>query len=217
MNKNLLLSSVSLLLAATPALADDWGITAGADYWNTDTHGRVHGQGASQPGHYDDNHRLTGHLRLEHSIPLLPNVALEVADLGSSGRFFDNDLDTVDTTFYYQVFDNGLFGIDLGANLRHYDGDINGRGYDGTKLMAYAAADAQVVGSGLSFFGDVRAADWDDDSSYDYRLGARYALSGLPVNLRAGWRESVLDLHRLDGVRVDQTIDGFFAGAEVQF
>ena len=76
-------------------------------------------------------------------------------------------------------------------------------------VMAYAGSELYIPNTGFAFFGDLRTHDVDN---YDYRLGASYKFSNMPVKLRAGWREANVDFDN-----VDQRIDGWFMGGEFTF
>ncbi|ALP41394.1 TIGR04219 family outer membrane beta-barrel protein [Aeromonas schubertii] len=207
MNKSLIAASLLALMSSSAMAANDWRFAAGADVWNAQGSGQVSGVGSS----YDHNYNWNGYLQLEHGIFLLPNAKFEMSDMGSSGGAFNNDLLAYDLSLYYRLFNNDLFKIDLGLTGRRYDGDFNTLhySYDKDVLMAYAATEVKLPGTGLSAFADARVEDGDN---YDYRLGGAYKFSSAPVKVRAGWREAKMDFDR-----VDQSVDGWFVGAEFSF
>lgn len=209
MKKTLLASSLLALMSTSAMAADDWRFAVGSDIWNAEGSGHVNDIGAN--GSFDDKNNWSGYLQLEHGIILLPNAKFEMSDLSSSGGAFDNDLQAYDLSLYYRLFNNDLFQIDLGLTGRRYEGDFNTQhySYDKDVLMAYSSAEVRLPGTGFSAFGDARVQDADN---YDYRLGGAYKFSSLPLKLRAGWRQVDVDFDK-----VDQRVDGWFAGAEFSF
>ena len=189
--------------------ADDWRFAAGTDAWSAQGGGQAYGNSAN---HYDDNYNWNGYLQLEHGIILLPNAKIEVSDFSTSGGAFKNELTAYDLSLYYRLFNNDLFKIDLGLTGRQYDGELvtlGRQGYDEEILMAYVGSEIYVPGTGLAAFGDLRVEDADN---YDYRVGASYQFSSLPLKLRGGWREAKVDFSQ-----VDQQIEGWFVGGAVSF
>ncbi|MNP35675.1 hypothetical protein D3C76_1290180 [compost metagenome] len=75
--------------------------------------------------------------------------------------------------------------------------------------MAYTGAEVMLPGTGFSFFGDARIENGDH---YDYRLGAAYQFSSIPVQIRAGWRDAAIDI-----ADMDQGIEGWFIGGAFRF
>jgi outer membrane protein len=208
MKKTLIASGLLALFSHSAMAADDWRFAAGVETWNAQGSGQLAGEGHD----YDDNYNWNGYLQLEHDVFLLPNAKLEMADFSTSGGSFDNEMTAYDLTLYYRLFNNDMFQIDLGATGRRYDGDFNQGAhedsYEDNVLMAYTSAEMRL-GSGFALFGDLRM---NDASNKDYRLGASYKFSSLPIKVRAGWREAELDFDK-----VDQTIDGWFFGGEFTF
>ncbi|PJG57937.1 TIGR04219 family outer membrane beta-barrel protein [Aeromonas cavernicola] len=209
MKKSLMVGVVLACGSQGAMAANDWRFVAGVDIWSAQGSGQAYGASAS---HYDDHYNWNGYLQLEHGLILLPNAKLEVSDFSTSGGAFKNELSAYDLTLYYRLFNNNLFKIDLGVTGRHYDGEqvtFGRRGYSQDSLMAYVGSDVSILNTGLALFGDLRSHDADN---YDYRLGASYKFSSMPVKLRAGWREANVDFDN-----IDQRIDGWFMGGEFTF
>ncbi|WP_429127311.1 TIGR04219 family outer membrane beta-barrel protein [Aeromonas veronii] len=208
MKKTLIAGFVLALCSQSAMAADDWRFAAGADVWNAQGSGQVYGASTN----YDDHYNWNGYLQLEHGIIFLPNAKFEISDFSTSGGAFKNELTAYDLNLYYRLFNNDLFKIDLGLTGRYYDGELTSygrKGYDKDTVMAYAGSELYIPNTGFAFFGDLRTHDVDN---YDYRLGASYKFSNMPVKLRAGWREANVDFDN-----VDQRIDGWFMGGEFTF
>ncbi len=87
-------------------------------------------------------------IAVEHPFPLLPNVRISSSAFDSTGKTnltqkssFDNeiahvnvdvtadvdarfDVNYIDYTLYYELFDNGLFSVDLGLTARDFGGAV---------------------------------------------------------------------------------------------
>ena len=209
MKKTLIAASLLALFSQAAMAADDWRFAAGVDSWNSQGSGSIHGVDAN--GSYDDQYNWTGYLQVEHDIFLLPNAKFEITDFSTSGGSFNNDLEAYDLTLYYRLLNNDLFKIDLGLTGRQYDGKFHtlNESYDEGELMAYTGAEVMLPGTGFSFFGDARIENGDH---YDYRLGAAYQFSSIPVQIRAGWRDAAID-----SAEMDQGIEGWFIGGAFRF
>ncbi|SIQ58339.1 outer membrane protein [Aeromonas sp. RU39B] len=216
MKKTLLAGCVLALCSSAAMAANDWHFAAGSDLWHAQGSGDINSVNPS----YDNNYNWSGYALLEHGILVLPNIKFELANLDTSGGSFNNDLLTYNMDFYYRVFNNDLFNIDLGAAGRRYDGEFRyhgtDRSYTKDSVLAYAAAELRIPSTSLSVFGDAHASSWGSDKTNDYRFGAAYKLPTMPLKVHAGWREVNLDLNHA-GVDANQNIDGWFVGGEMSF
>lgn len=206
-----LLAVVCLLALSGKSQAADLSVGLGGDYWNPTPSGQIEGMGSN----YDDPSLWSYWLDLRHGFPLIPNANLQYTDLSSQGRGLSNNLDVWDLALYYRLFDNDLFGIGGGLNLRQMDGDVNGKHYKDTLPMGYLQAEVNIPGSTLSGFADARFAEWDGNHSHDYRVGMALEMIA-NFKLRAGYRNLRMD-DSMDGVDFAQRMDGWFAGAEYRF
>ena len=199
------------LALASSAHAADLSVGVGADYWNPQASGHINGVGSG----YDNKSEWTVWADVRHPLPLVPNVNLQYTTYDSKGNGVSNDLAAWDLALYYRLFDNDLFGLGGGLDLRQYNGSWFGKDYDELEPLAYLQAEANIPGTSLSVFGDVRGAAWDGNHSHDYRVGM--ALEFVPkFHLRGGYRNVRLD-DNVDGVKLTQNMDGWFAGAEYRF
>ena len=209
--KKCLLAAACLLALVGKSQAADLSLGLGGDYWDPTPEGEVAGIGSG----YDNPSLWTYWVDLRHGFPLIPNVNLQRSDLSSQGFGLSNELTAWDLALYYRLFDNDLFGIGGGLNVRKYDGEVNNRNYDENEPMGYLQAEANVPGTTLSAFADARFASWDGNHSHDYRIGG--AMELVPkFKLRAGYRNVRMD-DSIDGIDFSQRMDGWFAGAEYRF
>ena len=200
-----------ILALSASAQASDLSLALGTDYWNPTPTGSIDGTTTA----YDDPSLWTFWADFRHGIPLLPNANLQRTSYDSSGFGLHNDLTAWDLALYYRLFDNDLFGIGGGLNVRKYDGEVNSRSYDEVEPLGYVQADVNIPGTTISGFADARFASWDGNHSHDYRIGAALEMIA-NFKLRAGYRNVRLD-DTIDGIEFAQRMDGWFAGAEYRF
>lgn len=144
--KKSVLSMVALAVLAGPAAMADTigGVYLGADLHFADAKGSFGQTGNQQNFEFDDKNLSSFYIKLEHPVPLLPNIKLQRNSLTSDGTTtlnrtfeFDNqvfavgtdvaqdlDLSNIDATFYYEILDNDLVSLDLGVTAKYIDGDI---------------------------------------------------------------------------------------------
>ncbi len=174
-----------LLLTSTLTQADIIGAKGGLDYWHTKDHdkaGSIYAQ-------------------IEHPIPLVPNVALRATSIEGD----TDSLNNVDAYGYYEILDNDLVSIDLGAGLHNISGS---RHYNDTLPMAVADAE-WLPGSQVSYYSKLNYAKNSDATVTDISAGARLQL--LPaIYLQAGYRHYEVETDNAGG-HFD-TIKGFTAG-----
>ncbi|WP_409422265.1 TIGR04219 family outer membrane beta-barrel protein [Pseudaeromonas sp. ZJS20] len=200
---------------ATTAQAADVSVAVGADYSNAD----FDGSSAHQSLNDNGNSRWTGYIDFRHPLLLLPNVNFQRSDFSSAASGVKHDLDVYDLTFYYRPLELDLLSLDLGLDLRRYDGEVNGRGYQHDLLMGYLGAESGLPGTGLGVFGDARYGAWNGDESHDWRVGVSYTLNpqdSLQLKLRGGYRNARLDYDKL-GYNFNQRVDGWFMGGELRY
>ncbi|MCE2570836.1 TIGR04219 family outer membrane beta-barrel protein [Motilimonas eburnea] len=215
--------TATLLLAAcsTSAMADDWGIFAGLDLAKPTTDGELNGDSLSLKNDW----RFNGYVAIEHGIILLPNVKLAFADFDAKGHSSASDvtlnLSSIDTTFYYQVFDNELFEIDLGMTLKFMDGDLHtlsNQSVSSTIPLLYGAAKFHIPSTQISVFSELAGGAVTDDKASDALVGVGYTLNSegmLPITLRGGYRYQ--DVKIKDSGKIKSDYSGAFAGIEVNF
>lgn len=211
------LLTAALFAAAGTAHADDFSLTGGIDYMYTDASGSAQGQ---THHHYQDNSLWTGFIDFKHPLLLVPNAMFQTSQLDTSASGFHNNLSAYDWTLYYSPINEGSLHVDVGANLRNYDGKIrHGQSYSDDSVMFYGAAEAPIPNTDFSAFGDVRFSRWDGDHSHDWKVGVAYNVfpeDVLKFKVRAGYRNIRVDLTD-NGVNLNQHLDNWFLGAELQY
>ena len=177
-----------MLLSSTVAQADVLGAKAGLDYWHTS----------------DDGNGGSAYVQIEHPIPLVPNVAARATTV--EGKV--NSLNSVDLYGYYEVLDNSLVSLDLGAGLHHFNGFFNNN-----QTLAMAVVEAEwLPESQVSYYTRLNYSFNSDDTVSD--LGAGVRLQLLPaIYLQAGYR--YYDVHTGNNGALKDKIKGFTAGVHI--
>jgi len=167
----------------------------------------------------------------EHFVPIIPNIRIEAASMGSDGAAnnlnFNGvsvsgpasiDLDTTDAILYYRLLDNWV-SLDLGLNLRSLDGDFiiaNEKvSISETIPMLYASAQFDLPFSGFSVGGDINIVNYDGSEYRDIRLRAMYEMG--VIGIEAGLKTSTLVLDDVSGVTSDLEFSGLMLGAFLHF
>lgn len=240
-----LLGSFAITSAQAATLV---GFKVGGDYWQADTSGTFAENGqAQQDFNYSSSSQGSFWVAIEHPIPLIPNVKIRENRLDSNGgatvdgfvfggKTFDGDVNTstnlsnTDFVLYYELLDNDLVALDLGAAYKKMNGslrvnhtDTQGRissekDLDSGVVMAYADAQVGIPGLGLYGFAEVMVGV-DETSVYDYSVGLGWQFDGvaLDTKVRVGYRDFNFDVNDFDGVSTNSQFNGYFAGVELAF
>ncbi len=247
MKKTLIASALLGLFVTTSAQADAMGFKIGGDYWNADTSGAVADKGQPlQDFHYSSQDGQGSYwVAIEHPVPILPNLKIRqnsldqhgsasVSDMTFEGNVFDGrvtaftDLTNTDFVLYYELLDNDIFSLDLGAAYKLMDGSVRVQQSGGINprqndidsgiVMGYASTEVGIPGLGFFGFADVMLGV-SESSVYDYSVGLGWEFDGAVVDtrIRAGYREFVFDVNNFSGISADTKFDGFFAGVEIDF
>lgn len=200
-------------LAAPLAMADTiGGVYLGADLHFAETKGGFGQPTQQQDFNFEDKNQSSFYLKLEHPVPLLPNIKLQSNSLTSNGnttlsRTFefddqvfavgtpvaqDVDLSNIDATFYYEILDNDLVSLDVGVTAKYIDGNITvatqGRSaaQDLSVVipMGYAYGSFGLLGTATKIFAEINYVSYDGSSLSDMQLGIAYELiDSLAVDL----------------------------------
>ncbi|QLE86906.1 TIGR04219 family outer membrane beta-barrel protein [Shewanella sp. Scap07] len=253
MKKTILACALLGSMVATSAQAASLiGFKVGGDYWKADTSGTFAENGQPQQDfNYSSDSQGSVWVAVEHGIPILPNFKLRENRLDASGRAslgesvmnFDGqefggdistntDLSNTDFVLYYELLDNDMVALDLGAAYKKMHGsyrvnqlDQNGIGVRYAEkdlstgiVMAYADAQVGIPGLGLYGFADVMIGV-DESSVYDYSLGLGWQFdgTGFDTKVRVGYRDFKFDVSDFDGVTANNQFKGYFAGVELTF
>ncbi|USE37216.1 TIGR04219 family outer membrane beta-barrel protein [Endozoicomonas sp. SCSIO W0465] len=179
-----------LLLSSTLTQADIIGAKAGVDYWHTKDHGKAG----------------SAYVQIEHPVPLVPNVALRAITVEGEGEA--DSLNNVDAYGYYEILDNDLVSMDLGAGLHNISGS---RHYNETLPMAVADAE-WFPGSQISYYSKLNYAKNADATVTDISAGARFQLLSA-IYLQAGYRHYEMETDNAGGH--SDTIKGLTAGLHI--
>lgn len=211
MKKQICAAAIATVISM-PSMADFLGVYAGIDYRTTTANYN------SIEGDFQDTNNLSGYIAVEHFIPLIPNAKLKYSDLSSeytdplSGTY-EPTSSAINAIAYYEIFDNGLFELDLGLAYTRLDA-LSGQTSD--IAQAYGAAKVHIPGVGMHFFTEVIAGTIADDEATDAEIGIAYTLNPdsplLNFSIRAGYRHQEMVIND-----VTQESKGLFAGIEVHF
>lgn len=197
MKKTTVLACAAVFAAiSAPVTADVLGAKVGLDYVYADLD--VNGIAANDN---QDNYHIYG--AFEHFIPLVPNALVEYSTHGNSDLGFEQ----FSATGYYELFDNSLLSLDLGAGYSRYsDIEVGSNVSSQSSPHAYVASEVMLPITSLSLFADAKVFGLQDVSGEELRVGVRWALE-LPIELgvRAGY------------TLTNVTFDDAFAGRDLKF
>jgi outer membrane protein len=244
MKKTLLATAVVGLLSVSSAhAATVLGFKVGADYWQADTTNAFNDDSGVAHSFNDDSSQGSLWIAVEHPLPFVPNVkirenrlesstSLANTDFNFNGHNFTgatsvtNDLSNTDFVLYYEILDNDLVSVDLGAAYKLMSGSLRvaDAGHpeevdiDSGIVMGYASAQVGMIGLGLFGFADVMLGI-DESNVYDYGAGLGWQFDGLAVDtsIRVGYREFNFDVSNFSGVSQNTDFSGAFAGVELVF
>ncbi|WP_144214331.1 TIGR04219 family outer membrane beta-barrel protein [Shewanella donghaensis] len=245
MKKTLLATTLLGLLSISSAQASTLvGFKVGGDYWQADTSGSFNSDdGVAQTYNYDSDAQGSVWIAIEHPIPLVPNIKIRENRLEGKGSqansdftFNDhqfsgattayNDLSNTDFVLYYEILDNDIVALDLGAAYKQMHGSIRVQDpghpeevdVDSGIVMAYANAEVGVPGLGLYAFADVMLGI-DESSVYDINAGLGWKFDGIALDtaIRVGYREFKFDVDDFSSTTQNMSFKGAFAGLELTF
>ncbi len=245
-------ASALLLFGAATVNADTIGGEISAGGWNHDPSGWVQYPTGSDKIDVDSDLNLDTRTELylrakiEHPVPMLPNIRLAFTQNGSSGdgtitKSFnfggitvtggekvhtETQLDTYDATFYYEIVDVGM-DLDLGVTARYIDGYVDlkslttGRrdktDFTGVFPMLYANARVPMPFlSELSVGAEGSYITYDGSTLYDLQADVRYEFA-MGLGIEAGYRAQKIKLDDVENTSTDVDIEGFFIGAVWDF
>ncbi len=203
MKKQVLAAAIAATMSM-PAMADFLGVYAGLDYSTNDT---------TVGNASDKSNNISGYVAFEHFIPLIPNVKIKYTNL-TNHHFDEDESSTKNGILYYEILDNDLVELDLGAVYT----DAEGYNESANIVQAYGAAKVHVPGVSMHAFAEVIGGSVTKDDALSAEIGLAYTFnpdsSLLNIAVRTGYRVQELDLNHTSN---KQEIDGLFAGVEVHF
>ena len=232
---------------AAMARADTMSVKLGVQQWKSDVSGYF-GE-ASDATISPDFAETSQHkflLALEHPLPLVPNLALSHSENEASGmvrlaqtyRLGEQlysvasvlnaraDYSTTDLTFYYEMLDSSLIGVDLGVQVRYLSADFHvdesqnslSSSADASdwQPMAYAKLHSALPLVGLRSY--VQLAKGDDNHEYEMAVGYQFVDSILAdMSVFIGYKDSKTVLDKVDGIYAEQRWESVFVGLELAF
>ncbi|WP_456453214.1 TIGR04219 family outer membrane beta-barrel protein [Hydrogenimonas sp.] len=184
--------------------------------------------------------------KLEHPIPIVPNVRVAYNRTESSGDgqisrdftfgditfnanepiYTETQLDNYDGTLYYELLDTGA-DIDLGITVRYIDGYVKVQdkrtGIGDTSDVEFVAP--MLYGNvrvpvpfleGLSVGAEGNWITYDGSTLYDVQADARYIFS-MGLGFEIGYRYQKIELDDVDNTDADIDIQGVYGGVVWDF
>ncbi|MBW3516886.1 MAG: TIGR04219 family outer membrane beta-barrel protein [Shewanella sp.] len=245
MKKTLLASAVlGFCMASSAQAATVVGFTIGGDYWRADTSGTFADKGQPQQTFdYSSSAQGSYWIAVEHPLPFVPNIKIRENSLDQKGGMSDadfnfnghdfngnvttyTDLSNTDFVLYYEILDNDIVSLDLGAAYKLMNGSLRvqdpghpeEKDVDSGIVMGYASTHVGMPGLGLYGFADLMQGV-NESSVHDYAIGLGWQFDGLAVDtrVRVGYREFLFDVSNFSGVSADTKFKGYFAGVEINF
>ena len=232
MRKTALAVLVTGLLSVS-AMADTiGGLYIGGSIWSNEATGAFGEKNGLVDFNLKDEEQGSFYIALEHPLPLIPNLMIASTTIDTAGstlltqefNFADKkltgdvnttfDVNYVDYTLYYELFDNGLFSFDFGLTARDFEGDITVASANETANltvneivpMLYVSTIVGLPGTDFNLFANGNLLSIDDHTLYDYQVGVSYELIDnilVDVNLTVGYRSVKLELDDLDDLYTD--------------
>ena len=243
MIKSLFTITVAALVISAPLQADFVGLQIGASSWTPDYEGSFALDGASAGTTvdieddlgFDDESHSDVWVKVEHPVPLLPNLKFVSSNLDASASstlteeivygdtsFGANedintrfDMSNTELTLYYELLDNWI-NLDFGLTIRQYDGQsrISSNGTSESEDLDFSIPllylDARVDLPFTGFFVDstLNTISVDDNSISDVNLSIGYE-SDFGLGARMGIRTLDLEFDESD-LDVDLKFQGTY-------
>ncbi|MGL6118254.1 TIGR04219 family outer membrane beta-barrel protein [Plesiomonas sp.] len=198
-----------VLFAASPAMADALSIKGSTEFLAGTTLDAGHG--------FSDNN-ASGYrigLQLEHPIPLLPNAMIRYQNLDGSSNGQVIEQEKWDMIGYYQLLDNGLINIDLGAGWRQQTNTVSNHSVEQGMFLAYSAGELRIPSTPLSVTAELNMPLYDNTWGYDGQLGLTWRAGAL--NLKAGYQWAKMDFNENNNNASDMNTNGWYGGLSFGF
>ena len=249
MSKKHIMGSVLIgcLTTASVTQADTIGLYLSASAWSPDITGTIDNTGPQidlvDTLGYDEEDAQRLSLRLEHPIPVLPNIGLERYDLDSSSVatltetiLYDGTLYNIDDTvssqldlshqsvlLYYEILDNWV-NLDIGLDVMLFDGSIalesstdsNMTDLDETIPALYAMFEFDFPLTGLTAGAAVSYIGYDDNDITKSRLFVAYE-SDIGLGLEIGMQAFDAQWEDINLSNGDISFDGFYSSVTFHF
>jgi outer membrane protein len=251
MQKKILSLAAALVLSQVPALSDILGGELAIGTWHHDPSGWIEYPTGSDRIDLDDDLALStdtelyARLKLEHPLPVLPNIMLAYTKNSNDGTgtisrnftfgdvtfnaservYTKTQLDSYDLTLYYEIIDTG-FDLDLGLTARYIDGYAEvtslttGLGdradFEVVLPLVYANVNIPLPLTSLEVSLSGSGITYDSNTLYDIQAALRYRLA-MGLGLEGGYRAQKIKIDDIDNTSADIDIDGFFFGISWDF
>ncbi len=148
----------------------------------------------------------------EHFVPIIPNFKIRYTnfDYTNSTKFVDAELNKTDLILYYEVFDNSLFSIDLGANFQYMDASYGFKDSKNWKPAVYGQA---LVSMSTPF--EIFAEASIGKDNYDAQAGVSWVMDLIAADakLKLGYRKQEYKKSNA----FDHSSENVFLGLEFNF
>lgn len=229
-------------------LADSLGLVVGAQSWQAKSDLAVTDVTNQLYRTADKHNQQAWYLKFEHPIPLLPNVAVQQQRLHhqsaltlstaflfgaqkfAAGQSVTGTLDGrwQDFSAYYELADNDLLQLDVGATLRRLDVSLTlqdptnsaQQQIDRWRPMLFADAELGILGTDTAIFAHLGYGKASSDHSRDVSGGLAWRwldITPLQGYLKIGYQDVRLDLSALNTTDTLQSMRGVFAALEFDF
>ena len=224
--KKVIACASALMLAAPAAQADMLGVYGAIQGWFPSVDGGYGaGDYAGEDLNLDRADNITGYIKFEHPVPVIPNVKLRHTNYETSSDSGDNtDVKSMEYVLYYEILDFDIGSLDLGFSARNFKGDFSfgDETIDVNVYLPtlYAAVSTELPFTGVSFFGDISYVGYDGSNVSDWEVGVGYKfIDNLAIDMTAqvGYRSTSLELDDIDGVYGELDYQGVFVGVEAHF
>ncbi|MGO1248014.1 MAG: TIGR04219 family outer membrane beta-barrel protein [Oceanisphaera sp.] len=208
MNKStVILCSLAMAAFSGSAYADALGAKVGIDYFYSELD--VNGVTLNDN---QDNYRA--YAAFEHFIPLIPNGLLEYLTHGSDATGFEQ----LSATGYYQLLDNNLVSLDLGAGISRYSKFTAVTGLDSENTAHAYVASELALPLNFSLFADGKLFGLQDVSGEEIALGLRWSTDmAIDLGVRFGYSVSDLTFDDVAGRDIDVKSKGWLLGVDARF
>lgn len=216
---------LALALAATSVQAATvLGFGIEADYYVPEAQGHFNYKNTATAlsGDEDSGYQIGAYL--EHPVPMLPNVRIDVTPKNSfsgtaqGGGVNKVSFEQVDITPYYEILDN-VVDLDVGIAFKVLDGQIEGaihQSFNEVIPMGYLGAALTLPGVPVSFSGSVKYIGYNGDSLTDARIKAIWDIAA-GIQAQAGYRHESLKIDDRFDMNSDVTFKGPFVGIGFAF
>ena len=250
-NTQLAVATALAVSLSAPVQADVIGFSIGASYWAPEVSGDFTSEGATTIDVDDDldledPESTSLVLTLEHPIPILPNVRYQNVDLDSDGRNRLNrtityegetynagetvtstfDLSHDDIVLYYQL-SNDRIDLDLGVDLKRFDGQVSLGGDNNTTVdvdetipLFYLSARYSLNNSGFYVGADINASFIDLGLSESDARDSTFMLgydAGGGLGVEGGIKYYSLELDNAGDVDTGLEYDGIYLNGYFNF